>query len=140
MAEAVGTPNREFTRDIGALSAVFGFLDQSMAGTAVDDRSRMILQLVVEELFTNMVKYNPAGGGGIRVRVTAGDDAITIELVDPDAEPFNPLDHPAVNTAAPIQQRRRGGLGIHLVKTMADDIGYRYEGREMTVSVTKRLE
>jgi anti-sigma regulatory factor (Ser/Thr protein kinase) len=140
MTEAVDTPNREFARDIGELAAVFGFLDESIAGATVDDRSRLVLQLMVEELFTNMVKHNPHGGSGIRVRVLSSGESVTIELVDSDAEPFNPLDHPAVDTARPIHQRRRGGLGIHLVRTMADDIGYRYQDREMTISVTRRLE
>lgn len=140
MAGDHGTPNREFARDIGALDDIFGFLDQAVSGADVDDRSRLVLRLAVEELFTNMVKYNPRSRSRIRVRIAASDDRVTVELIDPDTDPFNPLNHPPVDTTRPIDQRRRGGLGIHLVRNMADDVQYSYEGREMTISVTKRME
>ncbi len=140
MAEAVSTPNREFARDIQALAEVFGFLDESFRNSSIDDRSRLILQLAVEELFTNMVKYNSQSPSQIQVRIVAADDRIEVQLVDPDSDPFDPLQHPPVDTTTSIEKRRRGGLGIHLVRTMADNVDYHYQGREMTISVTKRLE
>ena len=134
------TTTRDFDRSIGSLADVFVFLDESLGVREVDERSRLVLHLAVEELFTNMVKYNANSARQIGVCVRSDDDRVRVELVDPDTEPFDPTALGPVDTTRPIEQRKRGGLGIHLVRTMADGIDYQYEGREMTVSVTKNLE
>lgn len=140
MAEGVSTPIRDFDRDIRQLAEIFEFLDESLRTVTVDDRSRLVIRLAVEEFFTNMVKYNSHSQSRILVGIAADGDHIEVQLVDPDTDPFDPLQHPAVDTTTPIDQRRRGGLGLHLVRTLADHIDYRYQGREMTISVTKRME
>jgi len=134
------TTTREFDRSIGSLADVFVFLDELLEDRDVDERSRLVLHLAVEELFTNMVKYNADSRRRIGVRVWPEDDRVRVDLVDPDSEPFDPTSHGPVDTSGPIEQRERGGLGIHLVRAMADGFDYEYEGREMTVSVTKNLE
>ena len=131
---------RTFSRRIGALGEVFDFLDESLRGRVVGERSRFILQLALEELFTNMVKYNSGSSHRITVRVTADDEQIRVDIVDPDTDPFDPAQLPAVDTGRPIRERKQGGLGLHLTRSMADGLEYHYEGREMTVSVFKYLE
>ena len=140
MTPGTNVPTREFERNIHSLGEIFGFLDESFDATTIDDRTRMVLQLAVEELFTNMVKYNSKSPSRIAVRIAIDGDQARVQLTDPDTEPFNLLEHGPVDTTRPIEERRRGGLGIHLVKAMADHIDHRYQGREMTISVTKRLE
>jgi serine/threonine-protein kinase RsbW len=134
------TTTREFDKGFGSLDGVFAFLDEVLAGTRLDERGHFVLRLAVEELFTNMVKYNSNRHTRVAVRVTTEPDRVRIDLVDPDADDFDPTRLPAVDTARPIQERRPGGLGLHLIRQMADDVEYHYQGREMTVSVTKRLE
>jgi serine/threonine-protein kinase RsbW len=134
------TTTHEFDRSMGSLADVFVYLDTSLESREVDERSRLVLHLAVEELFTNMVKYNAGSRRRISVRVLSENDRVRVELVDPDSEPFDPTTHGPVDTSGPIEQRKRGGLGIHLVRAMVDGFDYEYEGREMTVSVTKNLE
>ncbi len=53
--------------------------------------------------------------------------------------PFDPLEVPAADTSAPISDRAVGGLGIHIIRGLMDDIRYEYsEGRNI-LSITKRL-
>ena len=82
-------------------------------------------QLVLEELITNVIRHGRDGGETrcIKVEVEIDPGAVRIDVVD-DAPPFNPLEAPAVDAAASLDERRVGGLGIHLVRTMADEVNY----------------
>lgn len=43
-----------------------------------------------------------------------------------DGVPYNPLEKPDPDINLPPEQRPLGGLGIFMVKEMADDIQYEY--------------
>ena len=137
---AASTTVREFGKDLGSLDEVFAFLDEVLPATQLDDRGLYVLYLAVEEIFTNMVKYNSGSSTRLAVRIATEADRVRIDLVDPDTDPFDPTTLPPVDTSAPIENRERGGLGLHLIRTMADGFDYHYEHREMKVSVTKHLE
>jgi anti-sigma regulatory factor (Ser/Thr protein kinase) len=138
----VAAVSGEFRREVAALAEVFAFLDEFAGGHRVDERTAFCINLVVEELFTNMVRHNQGGGETITVSIERQDDHIQLELVDTDVEPFDPrsVEVPPVN--AGIDDRRPGGLGIYLVKKMVDLLDYDYEteGRKMRITVTKSLE
>jgi anti-sigma regulatory factor (Ser/Thr protein kinase) len=131
---------RGFDRSFGSLAEVFDFVDDSLRGNEVGERCRMVLHLAVEELFTNMVKYNSGSPRQIAVAVGTRNGHAWLELTDPDADPFDPTAAGPVDVSGPIEERKRGGLGLHLVRSMVDEFEYQYQGREMRLSVTTRLE
>ena len=134
------TTAREFDRCLGSLAEIVAFLDEVLPRGSLDARGHFVVHLAVEELFTNMVKYNSGSSSRIAVRVTTDDERVRVDIVDPDTDPFDPTQVPAVDTTRPIEQRQQGGLGLHLIRSMADGLDHQYRGREMTVSVTKHLE
>ncbi|PWB72207.1 MAG: hypothetical protein C3F15_11410 [Holophagae bacterium] len=134
------TTSREFDKSLGSLAEVFLFLDEVLPHGSLGDRGRFVLHLAVEELFTNMIKYNAGASRRVEVRIAVDNDHVRVDLVDPDTDPFDPSLWPSVDVGAPITERRPGGLGLHLVRTMADGLEYHYRDREMTVSVTQYLE
>jgi serine/threonine-protein kinase RsbW len=140
--EIVAGQRRGFRRDIEALEEIFRFLDGFLDEAGVDDRSVFTLKLVVEELFTNMVRHAAGGGDEIDLRIEREDDRIHVELVDTGVDRFDPAEVALPNVDADIGERSPGGLGLHIVKAMVDNLDYRYEPetRQMRVSVTKRLE
>jgi anti-sigma regulatory factor (Ser/Thr protein kinase) len=133
---------RSFRRDIESLDEIFRFLGDFAEANAIDDRSSFTINLVVEELFTNMVRHNTGGADAIDISVERTGDRLHLELVDSGVERFDPESIPAPPVDAGIDERRAGGLGLYLVQTMVDDVKYEYEpeARQMRVSVTKRLE
>ena len=139
-AAVSGEMRRSFARRIASLEAVFRFVDEALAAEKIGDRSRLVVHLAVEELFTNMVKYNSAGGRDIDIAVVLRGDRVVLELTDPDAVPFDPAAVAPPGVDRPLAERRPGGLGLHLLRTLADSIDYSYHGRQMTVSVVTRLE
>ena len=133
---------RGFRREIDALAEVFRFLEGFVAEAAIGEDVAFTLKLVAEELFTNMVRHASGGGETIEMSVERSGDALHLELIDTDVEPFDPESVPAPAVEAGIEERRPGGLGLYLVQRMVDDLDYDYEpgSRQMRVSVSKRLE
>jgi len=132
----------EFRREIDALGEVFAFLEMFSDGQEVDEKTAFCINLVVEELFTNMVRHNEGGGDQITVSIERQDNRVLLELVDTDVEPFDPETAEVPPVEAGIGERRSGGLGIYLVRSMVDDLNYGYEpeGRRMRITVAKTLE
>jgi anti-sigma regulatory factor (Ser/Thr protein kinase) len=132
----------EFRREIEAIGEVFAFLETFVESQEIDEKTAFCINLVVEELFTNMVRHNEGGGDRIAVSVERRDDRLHLELIDSNVEPFDPQTAEIPLVDAGIEERRPGGLGIYLVKKMVDDLDYTYETetRRMRISVTKTLE
>jgi serine/threonine-protein kinase RsbW len=129
-----------FRRDLQSLDEVFRYLREFSVAEKLDEGVEFCINLVVEELFTNMVKYNSGDQDEISISIRREGDRILLDLVDLDVDPFDPSTVGEVDVTLPIEERRAGGLGLHLVKSIVDEITYRYEDREMTVSVIKVLE
>ncbi len=134
--------SEEFRREIGAIGEVFSFLETFVDSQEIDEKTAFCINLVVEELFTNMVRHNKGGADRITLSAERRNDRVHLELVDFDVEPFDPQTAEIPLVDAGIEERRPGGLGIYLVKKMVDDLDYTYETetRRMRITVTKTLE
>ena len=130
----------EFPKGLQSLDEIFAFLAEFAERQGLDEKARLCLDLVAEELFTNTVKYGSGAEGRVRINVEKVGRELRLELVDFDAEPFDPESVKPAALSAPIQERKPGGLGIHLVRSLVDKVAYEYRGREMRVLVTKTLE
>ena len=86
------------------------------------------VNLVLEELGLNIMNYGHEEGlHEFDITLTSDEDVLTIEITD-DGRPFDPLsDAPEPDLDASVDDRRVGGLGLHLVRTMVDEMSYRRE-------------
>lgn len=130
---------RHFKRSIEELAVIVPFLQEAVDHFDLDTGTSFTLNMAVEELFTNMVKYNGNGADDTLIGVDREADWMTIWLVDFDSEPFDLSDAGEVDTSAPLHDRRPGGLGIHLVKRFMDEVMYEYKERKTTIRLGKRL-
>jgi anti-sigma regulatory factor (Ser/Thr protein kinase) len=129
--------NRNFKRDLGQLREVFSFLDTFADGEGIGTPTILPMRLAVEELFTNMVRHNAASRSDISISLSCVNDSLTAVLTDLDvAEPFDPTKHTEVDTTAKLDDREAGGLGIHLVKRMVDEIHYHYSATNRRSQIT----
>lgn len=95
------------------------------------------LNLVLEELGVNIVNYSGATGE-IEISLASDEETVTIEIAD-NGRPFNPLaelDTPDIS--APLGERPIGGLGVHLVRSMMDELSYSREDGMNRLAMTKR--
>ena len=97
------------------------------------------LHLILEELGLNAMTYG--GASSVRIVISVEAESVTIEISD-DGGAFDPLhDAPEADVNAALDDRAIGGLGIHLVRTLTNDLSYRREGgRNHLTLVTRRPE
>jgi serine/threonine-protein kinase RsbW len=91
------------------------------------------VDLALEEVLTNIISHGYADDGehGITVRLEARPGELEAEVED-DGQAFDPLQAPAPDTTRPLHERSIGGLGIHLVRTLVDDLEYqRRDGKNV---------
>lgn len=103
-----------------------GFLERQGVGATPLFKA----QLLLEEVVSNVVRHAFRGDRSreVHVQVALDERGIHLVVVD-DAPPFDPLrDGPRVDTEAALRDRPVGGLGLHLVKHMADELAYVREG------------
>ena len=137
--DSEGEAHRTFGRRIDSLDAVFRFTAECFASHRIDPGVAGAVDLMVEELFTNMVKYSPESSADVRIDVAAVDGGVEVTITDYDVEPFDVTQAPVVDTTLPIEQRRPGGLGLHLVRKLADSLDYHYSetGRRSRITFRK---
>ena len=123
---SVAAADARFARSFDSLPAIFGFTAEAFARAGVDPGLRQDVDFALEELFTNMVKYSAASEADVRIELTPIEGGVEVTLTDYDVEPFDVTKAPDVDVGLPIEQRRPGGLGLHLIRRLLDSIEYEY--------------
>jgi anti-sigma regulatory factor (Ser/Thr protein kinase) len=131
---------RDFKKAIASIPDIFAFVDEQLSGANVSPAVSYGVYLVVEELFTNMVKYGTSSSNDISFAVQIERSVLVLRLIDYDVDRFDPREAREIDTTVPLSERRIGGLGIHLVKQMVDDLQYTYADRCSTITIIKNLE
>lgn len=83
------------------------------------------LKLAVDEAVSNVVEHAYKGreDGTFTVRIEADDDRFRIEITD-TGPCFDPTAAPAPDLDADWNERTVGGLGLHFVRQVVDDLSY----------------
>lgn len=121
---------------VGEVSAAFtGFADRHALPTAV----RRSISVALDELVANALSHGLAGrdAGQMTVEVELDQERLTVILTD-DGPPFDPFGQAAPYTTLSVEERPIGGLGIHLVRRLVDEVSYqRRDGCNVVVLVKK---
>lgn len=83
------------------------------------------LALVLEEIFANIVSYafDEPGRHAIEIGLERRDGVVHVHVSDA-GRPFDPRDVPPPDLAADLELRPIGGLGVHLIRTLTEDLAY----------------
>lgn len=135
------TASQSFPRSFDALPAIFDFTSGEFARQGIDQRLLATIDLAVEELFTNMVKYSTGTDARVLIGLNGIAGGVEVTLTDYDVEPFDVTKAPDVDVNLPIEQRRPGGLGLHLIRRLMDSVEYEYSeaSRQSRIILRKTL-
>lgn len=122
--------------DIASVSMVSDFFDSCLENFAIPVRIGYSLKVVADEIYSNIVHYSGANKAEILFRNDT--DGITLVFAD-DGKPYNPLESEEPDITAGIEERTIGGLGLFMVKKMAESVAYEYAAgkNQMTVILSK---
>jgi serine/threonine-protein kinase RsbW len=98
------------------------------------------LHVVLDEALNNIIAYAYGDGarGAITVRLEYRKDEIAMVLED-RGRAFDPLQTPAPELTPPLRTRKVGGLGVHFMRTLMDDVAYARVGDVNQLRLTKKM-
>ncbi len=110
------------------------------------------VQLVLEELTVNTASYgfnadddandankdHKATQGIIEISISEDDDSIRIDYSD-NGKAFDPFhEAPQPDLESDLMERSVGGLGVHFVRTMMDEVSYKREANRNHICLVKK--
>ena len=104
---------------------------------------RSIIQkfnIVFDELLSNIIYYGSKERESsiIRIRIEFVADSIKVAIASYGA-PFNPLESQAPDTSQSLEDRNVGGLGIHIVRNLVDEMAYYRRAEQNVINLLKYL-
>ncbi len=116
-----------FKRSLDSLESIFLFTSEFVRENHVDPSLLPAIDLIVEELFTNMVEHSSASTADVPMEMSTVDGGVEVTLADEDADPFDITKVPEVDVERAVEELDPGGLGLHLVRKFADSVEYHYQ-------------
>ena len=134
---------KEITVDamIENMNTVTAFVDDFLDQIDCPMKSRIQINIVIDEIFGNICHYAYKDSvGAVTVRVESGNTPKAVFLTFTDnGIPYNPLDTEDPDITSSSEERKIGGLGIYLVKKNMDEMKYEYVNQQNRLWMEKRL-
>lgn len=127
--------------DVHEVTKLSSFEKALFEKIGLEDALARQMRLAVEEAVVNVMEYAyPIGEEGeIEVCMTADGEYLKAIITD-TGTPFDPTLKEGVDISLSAEERQIGGLGIHLLRALVDDVRYEYVNRRNTLTLTKRLK
>ena len=124
------------------LKGIRDFIRESLKGHGVTDVTMNEIVLAIDEMCSNLMIHahhcNPEHMLELHIRVPKKGELI-FEIVD-DGNVFDINNFMEPDLDNLVQEKRKGGLGIRLVKSIMDSVEYLHKGGKNVCRLTKRVE
>jgi len=119
----------ELKNDVSQLDLLCQHCEDIGRSIGVSEKSIFEMNLALDELFTNIISYGFTDHQEhtIKIDIEVEDDKLDIRIED-DGVPFNPMESKTPDFQCGIEECKIGGLGIHLIKKLMDDVQYQRVG------------
>lgn len=99
------------------------------------------LNMALDDLLNNVVQYafpNDPTEHHIEVEGEVREECVVVTIMD-DGIPFNPLSVAPPDLSVLLHEREIGGLGIHLIRSMFDEVTYHRKVGRNVLTIKKKL-
>lgn len=126
--------------DVQQIGSLASFVDEAAEAARIDMTVAMSLNLAMEEAVVNVMNYAypPEDHGDVDIHCVCEDHELRFIITD-TGTPFDPTKVKAADTTLSAEDRPIGGLGIHLVRQLMDDMSYSYTDGKNILTLTKKI-
>jgi serine/threonine-protein kinase RsbW len=126
--------------EIQELESISAFVATAAEEWDMDFNLEMQLNLVLEEAFTNIVKYaySDTGSHTVTISLELNGDELAMALTD-DGRFYDPTQREDPDISLPAEKREIGGLGIYLIRKMTDRVEYDRINNTNVLRIFKRI-
>ena len=124
------------------LAMIREFLNGVLAQTGLDQSDINKLELAVDEACSNVMEhaYGHDATKEVVVRVIFDEEVVRVNIID-TGRGFDPQSIPQADLERLVAERRSGGLGLRLMKSLVDEVRYEFEpGQKNELHMTKRIK
>jgi anti-sigma regulatory factor (Ser/Thr protein kinase) len=119
--------------EIGELARASALAREHLGRHGLEEEVVYAVDLALEEVVSNVIRHAYDDGDrheiGIALRIVGR--RVEIQIAD-DGREFDPVSAPAADVDVPLERRRIGGLGIHLLRAFVSEMHYeRLEDRNV---------
>ncbi len=126
--------------DVNTIPQLNEFVDMVCEEAGMDMATTMSLNLALEEAVVNVMSYAYPQGtvGTVDIDAEANGQEIAFILSD-SGSAFDPTQKEEVDTTLSAEERSIGGLGIHLIRQIMDDVKYERKDDKNILTLTKKI-
>ncbi len=107
------------------IARMFTLLEGFCQTHGISEDDMFNVRLVLDEAVINVIVHGYEDTREHEINVALSLDGPLLAIhIDDDGVAYNPLDAPQPRFDLPIEQRRIGGLGVHIMKTLAKSVEY----------------
>lgn len=113
-------------------------IEELIEDKRISIKSKLQLELIIEELFVNICSYAYEDVGDIKIQYELLEDPlrIVVTFIDNGIE-FNPVTKTAPDITLEAEQRDVGGLGLTIVRKNVNEMDYKYENNQNILTIEK---
>ncbi|MBO7110892.1 MAG: SpoIIE family protein phosphatase [Bacteroidaceae bacterium] len=128
------------TNDLKRVPRLNAFIDEVCEANGFDMATTMQINLAIEEAVVNVMNYAYPEGtkGDITIEAKANKTEMSIIISD-TGKPFDPTAKAEVDITLSAEDRSIGGLGIHLIRQIMDNINYERIDGHNVLTLMKKL-
>ena len=131
---------KTFKKAISSLDDIFSFVAEFLERNGVAEAAAFALNFAIEEIFTNMVKYSVHNDRDVLMELNLAGLKVEASITEYDVDEFDITKAADVDTGLHAEERKIGGLGLHLTKQVMDEVHYAYQDRNSIITLIKYLE
>ncbi|MES2121379.1 MAG: ATP-binding protein [Chlamydiota bacterium] len=115
----------ESPADLSELPALMDWVREQLSKLNSSSKSKMRLELVLEEAIVNVIHYAyPGSAGKLRIQCDYFPGGLISFVLEDEGIAFDPLSIQEPQTDMSLENRKEGGMGVFLIRKNIDEIFY----------------
>jgi serine/threonine-protein kinase RsbW len=126
--------------NVEELGAIRSFIAEAANRFGFEEREGYKIVLAVDEACSNIIRhgYNKENGKQLHITIEANAQRFTV-IVNDNGRSYDIRNHQLPDMEKYFSERKSGGLGIKLIRSLIDEIEYEQIDGENKLVLTKRL-